>query len=109
MQSARRSSPTASRSARASSNVDATAPAVPAMSSTISRVSPTSSSAERSSPAARSRASAGSPGPPEPACTTNPAAPAISHAATERATSSSDFAWNSGFGEAMFTRYGACT
>ena len=61
----------------------------------------------RSVVAARSIAASGSVGPPAPACSTRKSTPSASHARTVEPASARDFATNSLFGDAMFTRYGA--
>ena len=71
----------ASSSRAASTMVDATAPDVPAMSSTTIRTSSAWSDAIRSVVAARSIAASGSVGPPAPAWSTSMSTPSASHAA----------------------------
>src|SRR5438067_1780999 len=53
------------------------------------------------------RAARPEPGPPAPACTTSPAAPRTSDATIDALARSMDLRWNSGTGDATFTRYGA--
>ena len=94
----------ASSNRAASAIVDATAPDVPAMSSTRIRTSSAWSDAMRSVVAARSIAASGSVGPPAPACSTMRSTPSASHARTVEPASARDLATNSLFGDAMFTR-----
>ena len=88
----------ASSSRAASAMVDATAPDVPAMSSTTIRTSSAWSDAIRSVVAARSSAAPGSVGPPAPAWSTSRSTPSASHAAHGRAGQ------RSGLGDELLVR-----
>ncbi len=108
-----RQSPTASSAKRPSSSaasaaVEATAPRVPAISSTRTRVRFDASVTASIDATARRRARWVSPPPPLPACTTSASAPRASQAPIEAIARARDFPRNTGSAEAMFTRYGAC-